>query len=302
MTAIRWPIAVGALGAAWTMNHWRAPAVRAWRPGAGERRQAGPLSVRAFGHGEQVIVLLHGITASGDIFGAGWDVLAASARVVVPDLLGFGRSMDEQRIDFSLDAHLDALDQALAALDVGKAPTSICGHSLGGLLALHWSARRKNVRSVLAVCAPLYANSVEADERIRAMGWMERLFALQSTTTEKMCAWMCDHRGVAQWVTVALEPQWPLPIARAGVRHTWPSYLGAMNGVIRRGGWESALAKLEARRVPVILADGALDSVPVPNRSASLAAEHTNVHAVIHPEADHGLPIVYPAWCAALLS
>ena len=46
----------------------------------------------------------------GDIFGAGFDRLAERHRVVVPDLLGFGRSLDEARTAFSVEAHLDALD------------------------------------------------------------------------------------------------------------------------------------------------------------------------------------------------
>ncbi len=291
-----------ALGAGrWLALHRRSPAVRAWRPGAGVRRQAGPLSVRTAGDGGDAYVLLHGITASGEVFGAGWDSLCASGRVVVPDLLGFGRSMDEQRVDFSLSAHLDALDDMLSALDLNDAPLTVVGHSLGGLLALHWAARRQHVQAVLALCAPLYAGPDEADERIRAMGPLERLFALESRSAEAMCAWMCHHRSMAEWLSVALEPQWPVIVARYGVRHTWASYLGAMNGVIRRGGWESALATLEAGAVPVTLADGARDAVTVPGRSATLAAEWANVRAVVHPEADHEVPITHPGWCVELV-
>ncbi|MDQ6749311.1 MAG: alpha/beta hydrolase [Actinomycetota bacterium] len=242
------------------------------------------------------MVLLHGITASGDVFGAGWDPLGADGHVVIPDILGFGRSMDESASDFSLDAHLRALEEMLVELALDERSLTLVGHSLGGLLALHWAARSPRVERVVALCAPLYASAVEADERIAGMGWLERAFALEGRAAETLCAWMCRHRTMAAWLMVALEPTWPVIIARYGVRHTWASYLGAMNGVIRRGGWEKPLRQLEVRHVPVVLADGALDRVPVPGRAAEIAATHGNVRRVIHPTADHELPITHPVW------
>ncbi len=257
--------------------------------------------MRTAGTGDSAFVLLHGITASGDIFGAEWDQLTTAGRIVVPDLLGFGRSMDEARSDFSLDAHLAALESMRDACDLDSARLTIVGHSLGGLLALHWAARQARVEKVVAFCTPLYENLIEADERIKSMGWLERLFALEGPLAAAACAWMCRHRSLAQLLSVGLEPQWPVTIARYGVRHTWSSYLGAMNGVIRHGGWEAQLAALEDAGVPVVLADGARDAVPVPRRSAALASEHDNVRAVMHPAADHELPITHPGWCVELV-
>jgi pimeloyl-ACP methyl ester carboxylesterase len=45
------------------------------------------------GSGERAFVLLHGLVTSSDTFGSSYDRLASYARLVVPDLLGFGRSM-----------------------------------------------------------------------------------------------------------------------------------------------------------------------------------------------------------------
>ncbi len=286
----------------WFISHRRSPLVRAWSPGAGEHRRVGGLSVRTAGAGKDAFVLLHGLAASGDFFGASYDKLAARRRVLIPDLLGFGRSMDERRSEHSLEAHLDALDTMIGTSEAAEPRLTVVGHSLGGLLALHWASRRSDVERVLCFCAPLYHSPVEADARIQGMGWMERVFALEGPVAKATCAWMCRHRGTAQWVSVAIEPQWPVPIARMGVRHTWPSYLAAMNGVIRHGGWESALQDLETGGVPVLLANGAQDPVPVPGRAAELAARHANIEAVQHPTADHELPISHPVWCVGAVT
>ncbi|MGH8905969.1 MAG: hypothetical protein ACRD0K_05550 [Egibacteraceae bacterium] len=61
------------------------------------------------------------------------------------------------------------------------------------------------------------------------------------------------------------------------------------------------MASLDARRVPMILADGAADLVPVPDRGGVLARRFDCLTTRLHPTAGHDLPISYPAWCAALI-
>jgi len=298
----RLPLATaGAAIGWWAWRHGTSPAVRTWRAPAGERLEAGALSVRVAGSGEPVFVLLHGITASGDTFGAAFDVLSEHGTVVVPDLLGFGRSLDPEREDFSPEAHLDALDAMLAALGVADAPLVVVGHSMGSVLALLWAARTASVQGVVAFCAPLYRSEDEARRHITRMGWLERAFALESPLARWTCTAMCALRAGAQWLAVVISPEWPVPIARQGVLHTWPAYLGGMNGIILRGDWPRALETLSARGVPVALADGADDPVPVAGLARELASRWRGVHAFTHPEAGHDLPISYGRWGVELV-
>lgn len=302
----RW-IARGGLGLVaaavrWLICHHRSPSVRYWRRGAGEQRLAGELSVRTSGEGPSATILLHGLTASGDFFGSRYDQLAHDGQLVIPDLLGFGRSLDENRSDHSLEAHMRALDLMAHELHLDGLQLTVAGHSFGALLALHWSARRADVARVVCFSTPLYVDVAEADERIAAMGAVERLFGRQGPAARALCAWMCRHRAIAQWVAVAVEPQWPVAVTRMAVHHSWASYSGAMNGVIARGGWEPALASLEAADVGVLLADGALDPVPVAGRAQQLAWRHGNVSTLVHSSAGHQLPIAQPCWCVSLLA
>lgn len=162
--------AIVATGAGWLVRHAVSPAVRAWQPGAGSCRTAGPLSVRVLGDGPAAVVLLHGLTGSGDGFGAAFDILADRARLVVPDLLGFGQSMDLERADFGLKAHLSALDAMATELEIGGLPLTVAGHSMGAVLALHWASRRAETCRVVLFCPPLYSDRAEAADHIRHMG------------------------------------------------------------------------------------------------------------------------------------
>lgn len=300
--------AAGAGALWWALRHQTAPAVRNWRPGGGTRLHVGPLSVRVVRAREApcAVLLLHGITASGDVFGAGYDGLADPAALVVPDLLGFGRSMAEPGTDFSRAGHLEALDHALDGLGLLDVPVTVAGHSMGALLALQWAAahhrRGGTVRRVVSLCGPLYATPGEADRRISGLGPLEGLVALDHPAARALCAWMCAHRELASWLAVALAPRAPLPVARFGVRHTWPAYITAMNTVIRSAAWLPALDLLASAGVPVVLAEGDRDRIPVPGRALRLAARHPAAVSVrVRRGHVHDLPLADPAWCAEVI-
>jgi len=296
---MRPPLAVGALAAgSWTVQHLTSPVLRTWRPGAGESRKAGQLQVRTFGCGKSVIVLLHGMAAAGNCFGAGFDQLGSVGTVVVPDLLGFGNSADGP-VPLTWADHLTALNEMLDALGLSSRPLLVAGHSMGGALALRWAAEHiPRTQAVVTFCAALYRNRGEADAGIRRMGLLESFLAGDGPLPRAACAWMCRFRTTASWLSVALRPELPIVVARSAVKHTWDSYNGSLNSLIYSKAWEPALRRLAAAGVPVTLAEAAHDPVPVPGRARKLAAALPGLNRPLHPAADHMLPLADGAWCA----
>jgi pimeloyl-ACP methyl ester carboxylesterase len=247
------------------------------------------------------VLLLHGMAGAGNSFGAAFDRLGDSARVVVPDLLGFGGSMVPPG-QVSGEDHLDALDGMLAALGVARGPLVVVGHSMGGPLALRFAARHSDrVRTVVTLCAALYRDDAEADARIALMGLFEAVLTGDGPLPNRLCAWVCRHRGIAGWVAVAIRPDLPVAVARSGVKHTWESYRGALDGLLRAPDWEPALERLAGAGVPVVLVEAGDDPIPVPGRAAALAEAAVSVRLLVRDKATHLLPLTEGDWCAALL-
>jgi pimeloyl-ACP methyl ester carboxylesterase len=87
------------------------------------------------------LVLLHDGLASHEAFAATLEHLAGSFRVVAPDLPGFGASEkpDPHRYAYGYDGFADSIADLVAALGLGR--VHVCGHAMGGGVALALAAR-----------------------------------------------------------------------------------------------------------------------------------------------------------------
>ncbi len=129
-----------------------------------------PISRRELGSPDApVLVLIHGLGASGRALDRVVPLLAARFRVIVPDLPGFGDTGGEHTtIEGMARAVLEALDAD------GVAEFAAAGHSMGGLVAtaLTELVPDRVTRLVLVNSPPSY------ESRTAARGRGERVLAL----------------------------------------------------------------------------------------------------------------------------
>ena len=94
------------------------------------------VSFQAAGSGEQLLVLLHGITSTSDAWRRVMPRLAERYTVIAPDLIGHGRSA-KPRGDYSLGAYAAGVRDLLAVL--GFERVTVVGHSFGGGIAMQFA-------------------------------------------------------------------------------------------------------------------------------------------------------------------
>ncbi len=264
-----------------------------WAPPAGRTGMAA-LAYRMEGHGVPATVLVHGLFASGRYWGAAYDGLARDSSVFVPDLAGFGRSVEV--VDgFGPEAHADLVAHALDEVGLTERPAVIGAHSLGCLVAIELARRHPHlVAGIVAFSPPLYHDEAEARRRLSRANPLVRLFVTNPSLSEAVCDWMCEHPSFAGRLGRVLRPELPRPLAEDRFKHTYRSYSETLAKVVVSAGAAAALQEL---CIPVHLVAGAQDAVIDRDFLHDLAGEFAHVELSVWPEAEHELPLTHPARC-----
>jgi pimeloyl-ACP methyl ester carboxylesterase len=112
------------------------------------------------------LLLVHDFAATREVWTASVVRLSQSFRVVTPDLPGFGASEkpDPQRYAYGWDAFSDSMFDLVAALGLGR--VHVCGHGMGGGIALSLAARHPSlVHKLVLASALVYPPEEHALER-----------------------------------------------------------------------------------------------------------------------------------------
>lgn len=122
--------------------------------------------VHRFGNRGPLVVLLHGIPGSAADWTPVAERLARDHRVLVPDLVGFGRSQRTDRIE---ELWTDA--QARAVEEVIDEAALVAGHDYGGPVALTLYRRRPDLFARLILIATNSFPDTPIPLPIRAVTW-----------------------------------------------------------------------------------------------------------------------------------
>ena len=241
------------------------------------------------------MVLLHGLAGSGRYWGGAYDDCGSPGGVLIPDLAGFGRSIDAPG-PFDLAGHADAVAALLHAMRVA-APVVVGAHSFGTNVAVALAGRHPGlVAAVVAFGPPWYADPEAARTRLNRMGPMARIFALDATWSRRVCEWVCHHRELAARVAVATRRDLPAAVAADGVRHTWPSYDQTLRSILSA----EVATYLRSATVPVTVVAGDADGLVDGPYLRSLAAAGTINLETWH--GNHDVPLARGAECARLIA
>ncbi len=120
------------------------------------------------------IILLHGLAGSKQFFSSLEDSLRKLPGVSTLsfDLLGFGENKFKGN-NFTLEEHLNFIDKEIRTR-FSNAPIVLIGHSMGGILALHFAtSNRMRVEKLILMNTPLGKNRQDVQSAIKQQksGW-----------------------------------------------------------------------------------------------------------------------------------
>ena len=294
---------------AWQQARWRringdSRAVARWNPAARTIVHAGSISSGVAGdeHSARAIVVLHGLTTTGEYFGDAWDTLAADGtRLVVPDLPGFGRSIDRARSadDHTIERHAAAVEQALPALVDPHAHLTVVAHSMGCLVALRLAdLPGSRVDSVVLIAPTLHDTWAEAERHVSDRGLAARIFGLDRWTSRVACRNICTRPWLARWLARTIAPAMPTEIADRTHLHTWESQVGTLRSTFARREWRGEIDRFCARGGTVTMCVGDRDNAIDRALIADLAATSPNqVRVLVREGSGHQVPLTDAEWC-----
>jgi pimeloyl-ACP methyl ester carboxylesterase len=236
------------------------------------------LRVRSGGAGEPVLLLLHGLGATNEVW-RGWAPVLAGAwpgRWVAPDLPGHGGSAHLAAYTF------EAMASAVAGAVEPGAPTVVLGHSLGGVLGLVLAGGGHGLDVRAAVGLGIKVEW-SPDDLVRAGAIAARPVAWQDSRDEAAAR----HLRFAGLTGLLAADD---PAVDAGLRQEDGRWRLAMDQRAFGVGAPDMPRLLAAATAPVVLARGEHDPMCTDDQVARLGAR-----SVVLPGLGHNAHVESPA-------
>jgi pimeloyl-ACP methyl ester carboxylesterase len=229
------------------------------------------------GSGSPVLLLVHGFPLNRSMWEPQLGTLRERARVIVPDLRGFGASESGPPGPLTMDQHADDLAALLDVLEV-REPVVFCGLSMGGYIAFpFWKRHRERVAAF--VLADTRATPDGAEERERRLAMADEV----------------ERSGSAQAALDLMLPRLFAPslwqgapareLVRAMVASTAArSIADGARGVAAR---PDSLDVLPGMDVPSLVIVGEHDLITPPAESTRMVERLPNARLEVIPQAGH---------------
>ena len=287
-----------------------------WPPGSRSRTVdlPGRVHLTEYGdpHAPELMVCLHGLGGSALNFGLVAPLLAGGRRVLVPDLLGHGRSFATAPHEPAVDAQLRMLNQLVARET--KRPVILVGHSMGGILAMMHALRLPESVEGLVLLDPPVPNVTRwtRDPRLTAKLVMLRLPGVAALVARQV-ARMTPEQLVARQLAGATPHTDQIPAAaidatvaetratrgddggRAAQRAQFRAILDVVELLARPVGWRHQLAGITT---PTLWLHGADDPLSGLEAARVLAATRSEWTFRTREGVGHLPHLEDPAWTA----
>jgi pimeloyl-ACP methyl ester carboxylesterase len=210
------------------------------------------------------IVMLHGIATSS----ASWNYLVPYLRqnytCVTVDLIGFGKSPKPDWYSYTPNEHVKNIHHTISKTKIKK-PFIIVGHSMGGLLALHYARQYpKDISHLYLLSPPIYLSKKDAQTAKRI--WRDMLYA-------RAYKYIRLHKkftlkGVKGLKVLALKNN-PFSISE----ETWLPFSKSLEECIEK---QNVIADIEHINCPIDVFYGTLDQLLIKNNIRKISA-HSNI-------------------------
>lgn len=228
------------------------------------------------GQGPTTVLFVHGYPLDHTLWRPQMEGLADVAKIVAPDLRGFGQSDAPDHV-YTMETHADDLAGLLDTLEINQ--VVVCGLSMGGYIALaFWRKYAARVRGLILV-----DTRAGADAPVVRQGRLDTVEQVKRQGTARVVEGMLP-RLLAE-STRQSRPDL-VEMVRAMMLHQSPGgIVGALLGMAERS---DSTPLLPTITVPMLVVFGDQDVItPAEPEGHSLAEAIPNAKLVVIPNAGH---------------
>ena len=243
--------------------------------------------------GSPVVLLVHAFPLNRSMWDPQLGPLRARARVIAPDLRGFGASEAGPPGPLTMDQQADDLAALLDHLDV-REPVIFCGLSMGGYVGFaFWRRHRERVRAFVLADTRATADSPEARQDRLAMAARAEEVGSAQPAVEAM---------LPRMFSPSLRPEAP-PRRQVQAMMAGASARAVADGQRGLAARPDSLDLLPTIAVPALVLVGEHDVLTPPSEAERMLAALPNARLEVIPQAGHLANLENPdAFTQALLA
>ena len=230
------------------------------------------------------LLFVHGFPLDHTSWQPQLEAFSTQARVIVPDLRGFGRS-DVTPGKVTMERFADDLAELLDALQVEE-PVTLCGLSMGGYIAWQFWLRHRSRLGRLILCDTRSA----ADSPEAAVGRRQNADRVLQHGVRPLAEAMLTKLFAP--ATAAQHPELVSQIQQVMCASPVEGVAAALRGMAERPDMTSRLPEID---LPALIICGALDGISPPVEMREMADTMPHATYVEIPHAGHLAPLENPA-------
>lgn len=244
------------------------------------------------GSSGSVIVFLAGVGGTTRYWRSRVEPLAATHRVLLVDLLGFGRS-PKPWTRYTVERHVAALHDVLRDVADGPEGLTLVGHSFGAIAAAAYAARHAElIDRLVLVSLPWFGGEARALAYFRGRRSADRWLMTNVVLAAAACV---VTRRLLRRMLPRLLPDMPREVVEDLVQHTWRSSTSTIWEGVYRHDTVADLARLPDD-VPVLFLHGDQDpTAPLAGLTRLLEVHPRSVLRVLRG-GDHHPLLRRPDW------
>jgi pimeloyl-ACP methyl ester carboxylesterase len=230
------------------------------------------------------LLFVHGFPLDHTSWQPQLEAFSTQARVIVPDLRGFGRS-DVTPGKVTMERFADDLAELLDALQVEE-PVTLCGLSMGGYIAWQFWLRHRSRLGRLILCDTRSA----ADSPEAAVGRRQNADRVLQHGVRPLAEAMLTKLFAP--ATAAQHPELISQIQQVMCASPVEGVAAALRGMAERPDMTARLPEID---LPALIICGALDGISPPVEMREMADTMPHATYVEIPHAGHLAPLENPA-------